>query len=360
MSFCLHISYSLGVDLGLTRCVVWTCQRQKGQCTFFLWKSDAEVREKTVTLNNENSEKVPSVSSGGVFSTPSKRRSTLGNDEGKGLLTPQTERSGRDFYTPVSARTQRSTRTPKSTGARMMEEDEALEQLGGDKEHSLGGVTSFQDRLRKAGGSEHMLQRNHDQGEDPFLSSRLDPARKTPQAEVTSPTKRKRVSGFFGGDGFQTQPETQAQSQAPTMRGSPRSSPYMHSQATQPLTSPLTSPWSKDNNPPSSAEVCQTPTPTKYASRTILTGASPSLKPDDGSVSLSAQAVALLERENVVIPRSTQEDLVALLDRHELRDKGIVRGRDISREALKKSEEENTRLRERIAYLEDQMDKINI
>ena len=236
----------------------------------------------------------------------------------------------------------------------MMEEDEALEQLGEDKErHNLGKLTSFQDRLREAGGSERMLQRNNNQEEDPFLSSKLDPARKVSQPEVASPTKRKRASD---GEGLQTQVQTQSQS--PTIRGSSFSSPFVHSQATQPLTSPLMSPGSKDNVPPSSAEVCQTPTPTKYASRGILAGANPSQKPSDGSVSLSAQAVGLFERENVVIPRSTQEDLVALLDRHELRDKGIVRGRDISREALKNAEKENAKLRERITYLEDQMDRV--
>lgn len=292
----------------------------------------------------------PVPAGGGGFLTPSKRRSTLGNDDGNGLLTPQTERSVRDYSTPMSSRTQRSTRTPKSTGARMMEDDEALEQLAGDKGHNLGKLTSFQDRLREAGGGERMLQRNHNQG-DPFLSSRSDPERKISQIEAGSPTKRKRGSNNVGAEGLQTQTQT------PTIPGSTFSPPHLHSQATQPLTSPLTSPGFKGSAPPSSAEICQTPTPTKYGHRSILTGASPSQNPSDGSISLSGQAVSLLERKNVVIPHSTQEDLVALLDRHELRDKGIVRGRDISREALKKAEEENARLRDRIAYLEDQMDR---
>jgi len=56
----------------------------------------------------------------------------------------------------------------------------------------------------------------------------------------------------------------------------------------------------------------------------------------------------------VIIPRSTREDLVALLNKFDLRMKGISRGRDISREVLKKKDEEIIRLNERVKSLERQ------
>lgn len=56
----------------------------------------------------------------------------------------------------------------------------------------------------------------------------------------------------------------------------------------------------------------------------------------------------------MIIPHSTQEDLVELLNKFDLRMKGISRGRDISREVLKKKEEEIMRLNERLKNLERQ------
>lgn len=269
------------------------------------------------------------------------------NDEG-GLLTPQTENRIRDYFTPMSARTQARTRTPyssKSAGARMMEDDEALEQLAGDDELDSGVGAgsraermSFQDRLNGGGGG-------HSEGKtDSFSSASSGLPRKVLRTPtVTSPGKRKREShiedndiGGGGGGGFQMQTQT------PVKRG-PLFSPSQSQLSA--------SPWPK--LPPSSAEVCLTPTPPKYPRQSIVASESPPQQTNT-STSLSHEALSLLESQNVVIPRSTQDELVALLDRHELRDRGIVLGRDVTRAALKQRDEENVKLRERIACLERQ------
>lgn len=259
--------------------------------------------------------------------------STITNDE-RGLLTPQTENKTRDFRTPISAQT-RTPYSSKSAGAQMMADDEALEQLAGedgiDSDESVGSHAaprSFQDRLNGAGARKYSEAKT-----ESFSSTSSGSPPKTPRTEaITSPGKRKRreqIEDEDAGAGLRT----------PVKRG-PLFSP-------SPAQSSASS-WPK--LPPSSAEVCLTPTPTKNP-RQSFTVESPS---QINTTSLSHEAISLLERQSVVIPRSTQEELVELLDRHELRDKGIVRGRDVTRAALKQRDEEIVKLKEKIAGLERQ------
>lgn len=110
---------------------------------------------------------------------------------------------------------------------------------------------------------------------------------------------------------------------------------------------PQTSQSHTEQIPPLSAEVSTTPTPSRYTN---------ALSADSqGDISeFASQALKLLEGYSVVLPRRAQNDLVSLLNAHELKTKGIVRGRDISRIALKKKDEQIMRLNERIQSLESQ------
>lgn len=255
------------------------------------------------------------------------------NDQG-GLLTPQTENKARDYHTPISAQT-RTPYSSKSAGAKMMADDEAMEQLAGedgiDSDEGVGSHAvprSFQDRLNGAGPRKYSEAKT-----ESFSSTSSGSPPKASRTEVvTSPGKRKR--------GEQIEEEGAGAGLRTPMKRSPlfSSSPAQSSESS----------WPK--LPPSPAEVCLTPTPTKYP-RQSFTGESPS---QPNTVSLSYEAISLLERQSVVIPRSTQEELVELLDRHELRDKGIVRGRDVTRAALKQREEEIVKLKDKIAGLERQ------
>lgn len=103
---------------------------------------------------------------------------------------------------------------------------------------------------------------------------------------------------------------------------------------------------STDRIPPS-AEVSMTPTPSRYTN---------ALTADSGSEisEFAGQALKLLESYNVMLPRKAQDDLVSLLNTHDLKAKGISRGRDISRIALKKKDEQIMKLNERVQSLESQ------
>lgn len=89
---------------------------------------------------------------------------------------------------------------------------------------------------------------------------------------------------------------------------------------------------------PSSAELCTTPTPTKY--RDVLSANS---KPDESN--LASQATTLLEKDDVVLPNKTRDELVRLLNTFDSQMKSIKKSRDWIREAKKKTDESMEALR---------------
>lgn len=98
---------------------------------------------------------------------------------------------------------------------------------------------------------------------------------------------------------------------------------------------------------PSSAELCETPTPSRY--HNVLSTTSKMDLSD-----LAKEVTTLLEKYEVVLPNRARDELVELLDRQDLKSKGIIRGRDMLRNSLKKKDEEIARLKERILNHEAQ------
>jgi hypothetical protein len=110
-----------------------------------------------------------------------------------------------------------------------------------------------------------------------------------------------------------------------------------------------------DSVPFSSVEISTTPTPRRY---TDVLSAHPSSEISD----LATQTLSILDRHDVVLPTEARDDLVALLERHHLKTQGILRGREISRMALKKKDQEIQGLNKRIEGLESEreMDRVVI
>ncbi|KAJ5472646.1 hypothetical protein N7530_006647 [Penicillium desertorum] len=102
-----------------------------------------------------------------------------------------------------------------------------------------------------------------------------------------------------------------------------------------------------DPLPPSSAELCMTPTPSKY--NDVLSADS---KFDTSD--LAKSLLDILEKHSVVLPNKAQDEVVSLLSRQELKTQGIIRGRDITRLALKKKDGEIKKLQDRVSNLEAQ------
>lgn len=289
----------------LTEQAVYTCQKpQNERCNFFLWAEEAEAREKFIVLSNARSEpesdKTPKTPK-----TPSKTVLT-----GNGLLTPATGRGGRyrdaledDVESP--SKSQRSSKT-----------------ISGD-EDSFGWDDDLDDEV------EQLLDRPPPPPPQPNFCP--ETPRKTPRAATITSSRKRKLEEIEDNDG------------AAAAQATPRAA----SQRTPLLTPSSRHSSQMDSFPPSSVEISKTPTPSRYTN--VLSAHSHS----DNS-ELATTALALLDRHDVVLPRKAKDELVALLNRHELRTQGIVRGRDITRLALKKKEEQIKELNERIKGLEAQ------
>lgn len=218
---------------------------------------------------------------------------------GTGLLTPQTERRVID----VPPRQGQS--SPKSAKARMMAED--TDEFGWDDDDD---AEELAEALESSQATEPIMSQPNFHPDSPYKAAR------TPT--MTSPGKRK-LSEFA----------------------------YDNTTATS-VPTPLSSRSTISSRiPPSSAEVCMTPTPTKY--RDVL---SADTKAD--SSNLAKEAMAVLDKFDVVLPNHARDGLVELLNRQELKAKGIIRGRDMARASMQKKDEEIARLKERISNLEAQ------
>lgn len=100
------------------------------------------------------------------------------------------------------------------------------------------------------------------------------------------------------------------------------------------------------SGPPSSMEFSGTPTPVRF--RGVGFGADG----EELEEGLAVTAVKILEKNQVEVTKQAKDELVDMLNKYELKLKGIARGRDISRIALKKKDDQIKELNERIARLE--------
>ena len=147
-------------------------------------------------------------------------------------------------------------------------------------------------------------------------------------------------------------PYKAARTSAMTSPGKRKLFEYAHDDSSSNI-SPLATPSSSRSSrfPPSSAELCMTPTPSKY--RNVLSADSKSDMSD-----LAKQATALLDKHDVVLPNSARDELLEVLNIHDLKLSGTMKGRDAVRMALEKEKhnrkEEELRLREEIVKLKEQ------
>jgi hypothetical protein len=276
--------------------LVYTCEQlPPKKCGFFLWADEAEPREKAVVLSNSHSELDPLDS---VPKTPTKSTQRAPN----GLMTPQTERRvidipPREFKTP-----------PKSAKARMMAEDS--DEFGwnddSDDNEEIAQV------LSSSQATESFLSQ-------PVFYPEL-PSKVPRTPRTTSPGKRKR-SGF----GFDQSDSSMSAIATPATSRTTQSARF----------------------PPSSAELCLTPTPVR--NRDALSSDS-RLEESD----LSKSASAVLDKHGVVLPNQAYDELVELLNRYDLKMRGVNRARDILRVAMKKKDDEILRLKEKNTNLQAQ------
>ncbi|KAJ9272541.1 transcriptional regulator family: Zinc finger, GRF-type [Paecilomyces variotii] len=267
----------------------YTCQKPQGErCNFFLWDDDAKVREDKLSLSHSVSE--PDQTPG----TPSKTVNKSG-----GLLTPASAWRRHD--------------TPRT---------------------NLGTPSKVR-KSRDISDDEYF---SWDEGLDDEVQGMLDrPAQ--PKFSPETPRKTPRTALF-------TSPGKRKLSETANASSNTYSDPFTSSAQDTHLATPQSqAPSQLGSVPPSSMEISATPTPSKYTN-VLSTDNNPDVS------ELATTALAILDSHDVVMPRKAKEALVELLNRHDLRTRGIIRGREISRLALKKKDEQIKQLNERISGLE--------
>lgn len=305
---------------------VYTCHNSQAQgCKFFLWQDDAEVREKETVLANRRSEP----------ETPKKSSSTS-RSEG-GVLTP----------TRTSVRAERHT-TPKTDSQSFRH----ASQTGGLLTPDTGRAPPADVRNRGIAQTPTKIRRLVDTSSDEDTYS-WDESMDMEVVDLTgaSSSARSRQPVF-------TPIMTPNQAPRKAMNTSPNKRKRADSEDEPPPYSELDNPSSQSHIststvPFSSVEVSATPTPRRY--RDVL-----SAEGSSDMSSLSSNVLLILDHHDVVVPTVARDKVAALLDQQYLKTQGIIRGRDISREALKKKDEEIKSLKERIESLESEreMDKI--
>ncbi|KAJ5720359.1 uncharacterized protein N7483_008293 [Penicillium malachiteum] len=282
--------------------LVYTCQKSQHQrCGFFLWQEDANPREKEILMANSHSEIDPRTQ------TPSK---TL-NERSSGLLTPQTECRILDIS--PNKYTQKPPSTPLSAKARMMAEDtdDFSWDLDTEDESEITAVLSSSQRADES----FISQPN-------FHAVATSPNKVPRTPKTISPGKRKRLEDVEG-------------------------SSFTSSSSLFPTPSSSHSASFSSRIPPSSAELCMTPTPTKY--RDVLSSESRS-----NESSFARDIMAILEKHEVVIPNAARDELVARANLEDSKCKGAMRARDMLRGTMKKKDQEMQLLKEKNTNLRAQ------
>ncbi|CAI7591984.1 unnamed protein product [Penicillium pancosmium] len=282
----------------------YTCQKPRAQqCGFFLWKDEAEPREEAVVLSNSRSEddlRYPTLPS-----TPTTPRRS-------GLLTPQTERR----FIDIPPRHAHAHSPPKSAKARMMAED--TDEFGWDDNTDDNNELSELTELSTSQLTEPFLSQPNWNPDQPSNKAARTPTR-------SSPGKRKLFESSYH---------------------DPNSSTSNSAILATPSSTRSTRSIGSSRIPPSSAELCMTPTPTKY--RDVISSAN---MPDMSD--LAAEANAIMEQYDVVLPNKAQDALVELLNRHQLKLQGVNKGREVTRQALKRKDDELAKKDGEIRRLQD-------
>lgn len=183
--------------------------------------------------------------------------------------------------------------------------------------------------------------------------------RKTPRtSKITSPGRGQRPPSIFSSNSDEVNP---AGSPTRNVHDPPHSPARMY-----PRLSPSTSPVHSSDSQfiavsgnkshyipqirPLSVELSSTSTPLQYAPSVNMS--SNHRSPFDTPSSIALETLAILDRHNVVVSDQVKDELIAHLDRHDLRTQGIIKGREVSRIALKKKDDQIRMLNARIEGLE--------
>ncbi|KAI9775182.1 MAG: hypothetical protein M1839_001369 [Geoglossum umbratile] len=274
----------------------YKCQKpQIKQCNFFLWESEAKLREEGVVGGSSRSEPAPPKTP-----TTSSSRNNPYNTPTSNIRQPQTPST--QFNTP--SKPPRFPAPAPTTTTTSLASKQTLQSWSDDED----GREEFFDWPHSDEEAEVLPGQKEDQAEQRTAINPTTPEPNPPPA---------------------TRPMPPPQTPRKTPRTTTTTSPSKRARSTTPPTFP-------------------TPT-TPPTSRTLF--ALPSPPP------LATEILTLLQTQSITLPPPATAALTHLCNTHTLRAQGLARGRDVSRDALREKERLVRELRQRVLELEAERER---
>ncbi|KAK4692080.1 hypothetical protein P7C71_g5054, partial [Lecanoromycetidae sp. Uapishka_2] len=287
--------------------IVHTCQKaQPKRCDFFLWDDEAKGREAAAVLNNSRSEPLPSPQ------TPSKASPY-------GLVTPQTSSRYR-LDSPEIATPYTPSKTPRSAPLYTNVDNgtQAATTQGSDSEEEFyDWPASDDDELSKVA--------------DQASSGHSMPPPETPRKAVKTDTLA--TPGKRRYDEMASEDVVMGKSAWPTPSTGARGEDVF----TTPAAGTPGNGLFANGAGPVPAE---TPTPIRYKD----------IPPTQES-ELASEVLSALQSHHITLPPEVREVMKTICNKHVLYTKGIMKGRDVSREMVKTKDEKLAELQGEIESL---------
>lgn len=330
--------------------LVYTCSRsQRRRCEFFLWDDEAKRRSGQALLAGSRSEAGITGDDDVGVRTPSVSR-IKDMTQTSGLMTPETgqrkrRRDGEDVV--IVGLDESPAKMQRMSGRKVNSSltgwlKNVKDQDGGEKqkdgEEGLFGWDQDMDGVV----ADMMLGR--DGSKKDAVQTTLSPSKPPPLPPLGRPAEPERPKVHM----TPTMGESRSQ---PALQLPPRLSamrsplPPKASVAPPSISQPSAPTNLNPINPP------PTPTPMRYTSTPLMNRHQTRSQYQQHS-QLINQTLTLLEAHRISLPEETKSDLINLLNTHDLRTLGIMKGRDISRLAIKTRDEKIQELLGRIETLE--------
>lgn len=295
----------------------YTCQKQD-RCGFFLWDEDAKPREEAAVLNNSRTEPVAQEGWDAGRSRKSvheERRQQ--QPQGKGLFA-----GGRS--------------------ARVVDDEETASESSPPPEY-----TSVVPTASSSKRSAEEAELNDEDDEFGWaLGEQADALEKKATAAGLQTPQKAQKTGVYA------TPATTAKRKLPWLEQPPTPATPKAAESAEYFETP-----SKPSAPAANRNEPETP----YAPPTLATNSTPSpttrhrdalTNPADSSSSLTSEVLNCINGSNVKLPPNILSELRSIVTKHDLKSQGIVKGRDISRLAIKAKDAKIAELQARIASLE--------
>lgn len=317
----------------------YTCQKsQPKRCPFFLWSDDAKVREEAAVLNNSRNE--PGVATGAGVGADSETehdrapKDWIPEEAINAPKTPRTPMRQSKITQPITpiSNTKSLKRTPSPPQSARSNTLSPRSPSKGNNDELFDWSSSADEELVEVA---HNLESNN-----PYRNDAESPRKSVKIAKEDSPNKRKHSGTMDRIDGDSLFGSELGSTWLLTANETP-TTPTKNNDSSNIILTPGTTP----------VHPIRQPQPHTHPPTTSRQPHAFHPSEDDPSP-LALEALHILSPLQPTLPQTITQPLITLLNRHDLRAQGILKGREIARTAIQAKEKKITELQARIASLE--------